>query len=101
MLHKKAYLKAAGQHRARRAVVGLLKERSPQSIFSFLSVGSVLSAGSILSIGSAGSILSIGSAGSILSIGSTGSILSIGSVGSILGSAGYSPSQEREDQQEP
>jgi hypothetical protein len=40
--------------------------------------------------------------GSILSIGSTGSILSIGSVGSILGlgSAGYSPSRERDDQEE-
>ena len=39
---------------------------------------------------------------SILSFLSAGSILSIGSVGSILGlgSAGYSPSREREDQEE-
>ena len=89
MLDKKAYLKAA-------------RRQSPLSILSFLSVGSILSAGSILSIGSVGSVLSIGSSGSILSIGSTGSILSIGSVGSILGlgSAGYSPSRDRDDQEE-
>ena len=102
MLGKKVEMKAARWHGARKAVVGLLRMRSPHSILSFLSVGSILSAGSILSIGSVGSVLSIGSSGSILSIGSTGSILSIGSVGSILGlgSAGYSPSREREDEEE-
>ena len=78
MLDKKVYLKAARRHHARRAGFRLLSARSPLSILSFLS------------------------AGSILSIGSTGSILSIGSVGSILGlgSAGYSPSRERDDQEE-
>jgi hypothetical protein len=101
-LGKKVDLKAARWHGARKAVIGLLRIRSPHSILSFLSVGSILSAGSILSIGSVGSVLSIGSSGSILSIGSTGSILSIGSAGSILGlgGAGYSPSREREDQEE-
>ena len=72
MLDKKAYLKAARRHHARRAGVRLLSARSP---LSFLSVGSILSAGSILSIGSAGSILG-------------------------LGGAGYSPFREREDQEE-
>ena len=74
MLDKKAYLKAA-RHHARRAGVSLLSARSPHSFMSFLSVGCILSAGSILSIGSAGSILG-------------------------LGSAGYSPSREREDEEE-
>jgi hypothetical protein len=84
VLDKKAYLKAARRHRARRAGVSLLSARSPLNIMTFLSVGSILSAGSILSIGSTGSILSIGSAGSILG----------------LGSAGYSPSREPDDQEE-
>ena len=75
VLDKKAYLKAARRHHARKAGVALLSARSPLSILSFLSVGSILSAVSILSIGSAGSILG-------------------------LGSAGYSPSREREDQEE-
>ena len=74
MLDKKAYLKAA-RHHARRAGVSLLSARSPHSIMSFLSVGCILSTGSILSIGSVGSILG-------------------------LGSAGYSPSREREDEEE-
>ena len=71
-------------------VLGWLSFKSPQSILSAFSHGSLLSFGSILSIGSTGSVLSIGSVGSILSIGSAGSILSIGSAGSILsiGSAG-------------
>src|SRR5215210_2757643 len=84
MLGKKVDLKAARRRGARKAVVGLLRARSPHSILGFLSVGSILSAGSILSIGSSGSILSIGSAGSILG----------------LGSAGYSLSRERDDQEE-
>ena len=75
MLDKKAYLKAARRHHARKTRVRLLSARSPLSILSFLSVGSILSAGSILSIGSVGSILG-------------------------LGSAGYSPSRERDDQEE-
>src|SRR5215210_483950 len=102
MLGKEVDLKAARRRGARKAVVGLLRARSPHSRLSFLSVGSILSAGSILSIASAGSVLSIGSVGSILSIGSSGSILSIGSAGSILGlgSAGYSPSRERDEQEE-
>jgi hypothetical protein len=75
MLDKKVYLKAARRHHARRAGFRLLSARSPLSILSFLSVGSILSAGSILSIGSVGSILG-------------------------LGSAGYSPSRERDDQEE-
>jgi hypothetical protein len=75
MLGKKVDRKAARWHGARKAVVGLLSMRSPHSILSFLSVGSILSAGSILSIGSVGSILG-------------------------LGSAGYSPSRERDDQEE-
>jgi len=93
VLHKKAHTKAARRHRARKAVIGLLRARSPHSILSFLSVGSILSAGSILSIGSAGSVLSIGSVGSILSIGSAGSILG-------MGSAGYRPSREQQEQEE-
>jgi hypothetical protein len=75
MLDKKVYLKAARRHHARRAGFRLLSARSPLSILSFLSVGSILSTGSILSIGSVGSILG-------------------------LGSAGYSPSRERDDQEE-
>ena len=75
MLDKKVYLKAARRHHARRAGFRLLSARSPLSILSFMSVGSILSAGSILSIGSVGSILG-------------------------LGSAGYSPSRERDDQEE-
>jgi len=100
VLGKKGHSKAVRRRMVLRAGIRLLGAKSSHSILSFLSVGSVLSAGSILSIGSVGSVLSIGSAGSILSIGSTGSILSIGSVGSILGSAGYSPSREREDEEE-
>ena len=90
---KKAHRKTARRRAIRLAGAYLLRKGSSHSILSFLSVGSILSAGSILSIGSAGSVLSIGSAGSILSIGSVGSILG-------LGSAGYSPSREREDEEE-
>ena len=75
VMGKKAYLKAARRHHARRVAPALLSARSPLSILSFLSVGSILSASSILSIGSVGSILG-------------------------LGSAGYSPSRERDDQEE-
>ena len=74
-MDKKAYLKAARRHHASKTGVALLSARSLLSIMSFLSVGSILSAGSILSIGSVGSILG-------------------------LGSAGYSPSRERDDQEE-
>ena len=52
----------------------LVGKKSPHSILSFFSVGSIGSSGSILSIGSAGSILG-------------------------LGSAGYSPFREREDEE--
>jgi hypothetical protein len=65
-MEKKAYLKAALRHHARRVAPALLSARSPLSILSFLSVGSILSAGSILGVGS----------------------------------AGYSPSRERDDQEE-
>ena len=59
----------------KKAYLKAARRQSPLSILSFLSVGSILSAGFILSIGSVGSILGIGS-------------------------AGYSPSREREDQEE-
>ena len=72
---KKAHRKTARRRAIVLAGTYVAGKKSPHSILSFLSVGSILSAGSILSIGSVGSILG-------------------------LGSAGYSPSRERDDQEE-
>ena len=90
---KKAHRKTARRRAIRLAGAYLMSKKSPHSILSFFSIGSIGSAGSILSIGSVGSILSIGSSGSILSIGSAGSILG-------LGTAGYSPFRERDEDEE-